>query len=383
MTEKLYYKDQYIKEFEASVVSCVQSGKKYEVILDRTAFFPEGGGQPGDTGFIGEAKVTDTVEREGTEIHICDKSVSGRCECKLNWDRRFLNMQKHSGEHIFSGFLNHATGFDNVGFHMGEKEVTVDFNGFVSPEILETVEMQTNNAIYGNIPVEVLYPSSDELSNYDYRSKKEIKGQVRLVRIPGADLCACCGTHVAMTGEVGIVKVVGCENYKQGVRITLAIGRDALEDYKEKNRSVAAISASLCAKTGEVASAVEKLKERLNETKFELSRIKKSLFIQKTESIDDSLPVIFLEGESAEDARICADILADKVKTAFVFSGNDENGYKYSVISRTEDVRPIGKNMNEALNGRGGGKPDCIQGSVVCSAEKINGYIKSVARQIE
>ena len=381
MTEKLYYTDQYIKEFEASVVSCVQAGNRYEVILDRTAFFPEGGGQPGDTGFINDAKVIDTIERDGTEIHICDKNISGKCICRLNWDRRFLNMQKHSGEHIFSGFLHHATGFDNVGFHMGEKEVTVDFNGFVSPEILENVEIQTNKAIYENIPVEALYPSTDELKNYDYRSKKEIRGQVRLVRIPGADLCACCGTHVARTGEVGIVKVVGCENYKQGVRITLAIGRNALDDYMEKNKSVAAISASLCAKTGEVAPAVEKLKEKLSETKYELSMVKRSLFVQKTENTGKNMPVIFLEGENAEDARICADILADKVRIAFVFSGKDESGYKYSVISRTEDVRQTGKDMNEALNGRGGGKPECIQGSVASTAEEIKEYIKSVVKE--
>ncbi len=378
MTEKLYYKDGYIRTFSANVISCEKNGKNFEVILDKTAFFPEGGGQPGDRGYIGEAKVIDTKEKNGTEIHICDREVSGECECGIDWDFRFLNMQQHSGEHIFSGFVHQLTGFDNVGFHMGENEITVDFNGFVSKEQLALIEKQTNKTIYSNIPVEVIYPADSELKNYDYRSKKEITGQVRLVKIEGADLCACCGTHVSRTGEVGIVKVISVMNYKQGVRITIRAGQKALDDYIEKNESVANISASLCAKPNEVADAVEKLKEKLNETRIALNEAKKELFAVKCAAVTEENPFIIDNSGSADDARMLADILADKVSVSFAFSGNDETGYKYAVCSRSEDVRPIGKQLNCVLNGRGGGKPEIVMGSVPAKKSEIEKFIADI-----
>lgn len=376
MTEKLYYKDQYIKEFTAKVISCEKKDKNYEVILDKSAFFPEGGGQPGDRGLIGEAKVLDTQEKNGEQIHICDKEVSGECECRLDWDNRFLNMQQHSGEHILSGFLHLMTGFDNVGFHMGENEMTVDFNGPVSKEQLAVVEKQTNDLIYKNTPIEILYPTTEELKNYEYRSKKELTGQVRLVKVESGDLCACCGTHVARTGEIGLVKIVSSMNYKQGVRLTIRAGQKALDDYIEKNESVAKISASLCAKTNEVYDAVEKLKEKLNESRIALNEAKKELFAVKCETVTEEIPFIIDGSGSADDARMLADKLADKLKIAYAFSGNDESGYKYAVCSRTEDVRSVGKELNTALNGRGGGKPEIIMGSLNTTSEEIKAYFK-------
>lgn len=378
MTERLYYENQYLKEFDASIVSCNEIKGKYEVVLDKTAFFPEGGGQPGDRGFIGEAKVTDTVEKNGEIYHICDKSVSGNVRCRLDWDFRFLNMQQHTGEHIFSGILHQMTGFDNVGFHMGETEVTVDFNGTVSAEMLDEIEDRANAAIYECIPVEALYPSDEELKNYNYRSKKEIEGQVRLVRIKGVDLCACCGTHTATTSEVGIVKATSCMNYKQGVRISLQIGKKALLDYREKNKSVAVISALLCKKTGEVVQGVEKLKEKNAELNYQLNDMTKKLLSLKCEAVTSDFPVVFNNSGNAEDARILADILKDKCSIAFVFSGNDESGYKYSVASKTVDVREISKNLNSVLGGRGGGKPEMTMGSVSASREEIEKFIESI-----
>ena len=376
MTEKLYRLDTYIKEFSADVLSCRQDGKKFEVILDRTAFFPEGGGQPGDRGYIGEAKVLDTVEKDGEITHICDREVSGKCECRLDWDFRFGNMQQHTGEHIFSGFIHRITGLDNVGFHMGENEVTVDFNGAITEEQLIEAEERANRAIYENIEIEEIYPCDSELSSYDYRSKKEIYGQVRLIKIEGADLCACCGTHTKRTGEVGIIKVVSFMNYKQGLRITLRIGHKALLDYREKNNSVAMISASLCAKTGEVADAVEKLKEKQKETAYRSVEIKRELFALKCAEVTEEFPVVFDGSGNADDARELAVILSDKTGTAYAFSGNDENGYKYAVVSVSEDVRETGKKINAALSGRGGGKPECVMGSVSAKKEEIIKFFK-------
>ncbi len=376
MTERIYDNNAYISEFKAEIISCKNNGKTFEVQLDKTAFFPEGGGQPGDKGKIGNANVLDTIERNGEIIHICDSEVSGEVNCELNWDLRFSNMQQHSGEHIFSGFTHKLTGYDNVGFHMGENEVTVDFNGYISPETLAEIEKLTNTAICENRKINIIYPTRDELKNYNYRSKKEIEGQVRLVEIEGADLCACCGTHVKLTGEVGLVKVISSMNYKQGVRITLRIGYKALEDYNEKNKSVLAISNSLKAKANEVSEAVEKLKDKLNETHNELNSIKKELFIAKCENVDEAKPYVFYSSSSADDARTLADILADKLKIAYAFSGDDSNGYKYAIVSRTEDLRETGKALNAALNGRGGGKPECIMGTVNATKSEIEKYFE-------
>lgn len=378
MTERLYYKDQYIKEFEAEVVSCVEGKRGFEVILDKTAFFPEGGGQPGDRGVIAGANVTDTVENGDEVIHICDAPVSGTVGCALDFDRRFSNMQQHSGEHVFSGVLHGMCGFDNVGFHMGENCITVDFNGAVTAEQLAEAERLSNEAVYKNIPIEALYPTDEELANYDYRSKKEIKGQVRLTKIGDVDLCACCGTHVAYTGEIGIIKVLSVMNYKSGVRISLQIGRKAFEDYCDKNRSVYAISNLLCAKTEEVADAVEKLQSRLKEADFRYNTLKKELFAEKSKNASGEKCCMFDDGVSADDARVFADMLADKVGIAAVFSGNDADGYKYAVVSRESDVREIGKALNAALSGRGGGKPNMIQGSVAAKKNEIEAFWETV-----
>lgn len=374
MTQKLYYEDQYIKEFTAAVISCDESKRGYEVILDKTAFFPEGGGQPGDTGYIGESEVIDTVERGEDVVHICREKVSGEVECKLDFEKRFANMQQHTGEHIFSGVLHAMCGLDNVGFHMGESSITVDFNGIVTAEQLEKIEKLSNEAVYANIPVKSIYPSKEELENYDYRSKKEIEGQVRLTSVEGVDLCACCGTHVAFTGEVGIIKVISVMNYKQGVRITLQIGRKALEDYCEKNKSVHEISALLKAKTNEITQAVERVQAQLQEARYKNSQFKKELFELKAKNFEGKQCCVFDDGGNADDARVFSDLLADKVEVAAVFSGDDENGYKYAVTSRNTDLRAVGKELNSACNGRGGGKPEMIQGSVAATREEIEKF---------
>lgn len=371
MTEKLYYKDQYIKEFTAEILSCEKGERGFEVILDKTAFFPEGGGQPGDTGFIGGAEVIDTIESGDDVIHICTSEVSGQVECSLDFDKRFANMQQHTGEHIISGFIHAMTGFDNVGFHMGEHSITVDFNGVVTREQLEEAERLSNEAVYKNLPVKALYPTDEELADYDYRSKKEIKGQVRLTSIEGVDLCACCGTHVAYTGEIGIIKAVSMMNYKQGVRITLQIGRKAFEDYCEKNKNVLRISNLLKAKPEEVADAVERVQAQMQEQKFRYNQLKRNYYELVAEDCEGDKCCFFDDSGSADDARMLCDILADKAFVAAVFSGNDEIGYKYAVASRTYDVRKVAKELNSCCAGRGGGTPQMVQGSLATYRDMI------------
>lgn len=381
MTEKLFYLDGYLKSFTAVVTGCESKSDSFAVTLNRTAFYPEGGGQPSDTGTIGGVSVSHVSEADGEIIHLCASplAVGEEVTGEIDFSRRFLNMQLHTGEHILSGYINQLTGFDNVGFHMGDSAVTIDFNGLVDGETLSRAEKLANRKIWEDVPVEVLYPSDDELKAIAYRSKKEIQGQVRLVRIPGADTCACCGTHVSRTGEVGLVKIVSVMNYKSGVRITLHAGERALGDYDLVNRSIREAGALLKVKPDEVPGAIEKLLEKLDGVHRELSALRGRLNEAECASIPEGTQkyITFTDGGSADEIRSLCDSICDRAVLAAVFSSSGD-GFKYCIGSRTQDVRPIGKALNSALNGRGGGKPEMIQGSVSAREEDIRRFWENI-----
>ena len=253
MTEtiKLYDMDAYATEFEADIISCEPNkadDKRFDIILNQTLFFPEEGGQSPDMGILGGYRVVDVQIKNGVITHTVDTSAGDCCEVekkaelaagvhvqgKIDWQHRFYNMQQHSGEHIFSGIVHRRFGFENVGFHLSDSVVTMDFSGVISPEDIAEVEHEVNVAISKNIPIEVTYPSRDELAQLEYRSKIEIEGQVRIVTVPGYDVCACCAPHVKRTGEIGMLKVMNYQNYKGGVRISILCGFRALEAFRQK-----------------------------------------------------------------------------------------------------------------------------------------------------
>lgn len=368
MTERLYYKDSHTREFEAEVLLCEPEGDFFKVILDKTAFFPEGGGQYADTGQIGGVRVLDVKEREGQIWHKTEKPLTPGTKVQgcIDWEQRFDRMQQHTGEHIVSGLVHQKFGYDNVGFHLGEDYCTMDFNGPITKEQLKEIEREANQAVFANLPVTVLYPSKEELEDLDYRSKIEIQGQVRLISIPGCDLCACCAPHMDTTGEIGLIKLVSMVNYKGGERITLLAGMRALKDYEEKEANVKAISALLCAKEPEIAQAVEHLKEEQANLKRKNSSLQKKFLRYLAEEINVEDPVVTVfEEELAGDApRELMNLLLEKgAGVCAVFADNQE-GFRYVIGSHTKDVRPLCRKLNEALDGRGGGKPEMVQGSV-------------------
>ena len=380
MTERLYDTDAYLQEFDANVISCVEGKKGYEVLLDRTAFFPEGGGQPADQGELGGVKVLDVRDKKEYVLHICDgpltpgSSVRG----KIDWSRRFLYMQQHSGEHILSGLIHGMFGYDNIGFHMGKDFVTVDFNGLLTEEQIRTVEEKANAVVFSNVEIRAEYPSEGELDVLNYRSKKEIEGNIRIVTVTGADICACCGTHVRHTGEIGPIKVISCEHYKSGIRLTLKIGRRALEDYDLKHRNAREISALLSVPPEDIADAVKKQQEQIQAWKDANVALKQKLFEMLTERIpaDSRQEILFQEDLNSVEVRRLADLVSTRAELAAVFSGNDEEGYKYVICSGSVDVAALGKEFNRALNGRGGGKNPMIQGSVQASEEAIRKFFR-------
>ena len=379
MTKRLYYEDAYCREFDARVTDCREGKRGWEVTLDQTAFYPEGGGQPADEGTLGEAKVLDVKEGGEEVIHLCDRPLEpgSTVHGTLDWDRRFRFMQQHSGEHIFSGIVHRTFGYDNIGFHMGKDCVTVDFSGMLSEEDIAQVERAANEAVLADLEILEDYPSREELGRLDYRSKKELEGQVRIITIPGSDVCACCGTHVKRTGQIGPIKAVASEHYKTGIRISLQIGWKALEDYEEKHRNIKEISALLSVPPQETAEAVRKLQEQLQELKAANVALKQKQLDRLVEEVPEGTGRVirFVEDLNPVEVRMLADRLAQKADFVAVFSGNDGEGYKYVMCSASMDVAALGKKFNEALNGRGGGRNPMVQGSVMAERAKIEEFL--------
>ena len=364
-TRKLYYEDVYIKEFKAKVLECREGKKGFEIVLDQTAFYPEGGGQPCDLGTLDTVEVLDVQEKDGEIIHYTKEAVEPGKEVtgKIDWDRRFDLMQPHSGEHIVSGLVNEAYGYNNVGFHMGSDVITIDLSGVLNEAQLAEIEAETNRKIWENSPVEITYPSREELDKLDYRSKKELTGQVRLVRFPGSDLCACCGTHVTHTGEIGAVKLLTVENFHEGIRLTMICGKrviDYLNMINDQNRQV---SVQLSAKIGETAAAVARLQDENFRLKGQLSHMFNELCAAESQKWEGAGSVLlFYDGLEADQVRKMTDAVMQKCSgCCAVFSANGDGSYKYAIGELDGDLRQFTREMNEALNGRGGGKPFFVQ----------------------
>ena len=378
MTEKLYYTDQYLSRFHARVMGCEQAQGGFDVVLDRTAFYPEGGGQPGDTGTLGGVRVLDTHERGGEVVHLCSAPLEPGTEVEgaVDWARRFDLMQQHSGEHIVSGLIHARFGYDNVGFHIGAETVTIDFSGEMTRAQLDGIEREANERIWRNDAVNVCWPSPAELETIAYRSKKALTGPVRIVEFPDADVCACCGTHVARTGEVGLILLLSCQRFREGVRIEMLSGRRAYEYAARSLTQGRLISAALSAKPAELAGAVERMKSELDAEKYRLYGCEQQLFgLIAAQHAGKKTALVFQPGLTPDGVRrLCAALTDAGIGLAAVFSGTDGKGFKYALGAAGGDVRTLVKDMNAALRGRGGGKAGFAQGSVQCARAEIEAF---------
>ncbi len=376
-----------MKEFEARVLSCeaCEEGGGFWTVLDQTCFFPEGGGQYADTGYLGETKVVDARERDGIVYHRTEaplepgELVRGR----IDWEERFEKMQQHTGEHIVSGLVHSRFGYNNVGFHLGSDYCTMDFDGPISPEELREIEWEANRAVALDLEVIVQYPSKEELGHMEYRSKIEIEGQVRIVSVPGYDVCACCAPHVDRTGEIGLIKLVNRMNYKGGERITMLCGFRALRDYDSKLTAAREIGALLCEKEDQIAGAVRRQKEELEKQKYENGRLMHQLLVFRAKEIpvEGSMTAVFTDDIRGDVPRELMNLLLER--GAFicgVFAAAGDGGWRYVIGSRQADVRPLGKALNSRFEGRGGGKPGMVQGTLTGSEADIRaaaeGFIK-------
>lgn len=376
MTKKLFYQDSHLTEFEAVVLSCEKEKDSYQIVLDQTAFFPEGGGQYADTGWLDDVEVLDVHEKQDVIFHktTAPLEVGKTVKGKIRWEERFEKMQQHSGEHIVSGIVHERFGYDNVGFHLGSDYCTMDFNGPLTQEELKEIELAANQAVFENLKIQVTYPSKQELAQMEYRSKIEIDGQVRIVTVPGYDVCACCAPHVNQTGEIGLIKLVNMVNYKGGERITMLCGFRALRDYDKKDANGKEISRLLCAKELEIAEAVEHLKEEQGSLKGKVAAMQQRVMQYRARelSVDEEMTLVFDSELTGNGPRELMNLLLQKGATiCAVFAGDDQTGYRYVMGSSMEDVRPIAKKMNDTFAGRGGGKPAMVQGTVNAREEEI------------
>ena len=375
--KKLYYADSHLKDFSAVVTGCEEVKGGWAVTLDATAFYPTGGGQECDLGILGSARVLDVKEQGENILHLCDTPLEVGAEVTgtIDWERRFDHMQQHSGEHLVMGQIYQKFGYHNVGFHMGGHLVTIDLDGPVTWEDLMEIERRTNQIICRNIPVKTWYPSPEELPNVKYRTKKQLPWPVRIVEFGGEDVCACCGTHVKSTGEIGLVKFVSCVKFKEGVRIEMASGRRATELYQqifEQNRQV---SQTFSAKILETGSAARKFNDMLTQEKYRAIGLQRKIFGAIAQSYAGKERAVHFEADlQPGQVPELADAIAEKTDTAIVYSGCDATGYSICILSKTQDTRALGKEVNAALNGRGGGKPGAFQGSLKATKEQIEAF---------
>ncbi len=380
-TRKLYYEDSHMQRFTARVLSCTDTPQGFEIIPDATAFYPEGGGQAADTGNLGGVRVIDTRERGDAVVHLCDSplEVGTEVEGILDYHLRFPRMQQHSGEHIVSGIIFRRYGWQNRGFHMGTDIITVDTEGVVPPEDLAAIEAEANAAVWANLPVKTWYPSPEELPTIPYRSKKALTGAVRIVEFPGWDICACCGTHVQATGEIGLIKMLSSVNFRGGSRIEMACGEQALRLLNTAWDQNKLVSQAFSAQIHETGAAAKRMNDVLAQQKYRIVGLEWRIFAAIAGSYEGKGDIVHFEDALDSTAvRELADAIADKCGgAACVFSGSDESGYAFCLVTRNGDLRALGKEMTKALNGRGGGKPICQQGRVQAPKAEIEGFFQN------
>ena len=379
MTVKLYDTDSFLWIFTARVRSCDAAGERWRVILDQTAFFPEGGGQPADPGTLGGIPVLDVQEESDGIAHYLSAPLKAgeTVQGVLDGDVRMRRMQNHTGEHILCGLAHRDYGYENVGFHLGEEAVTMDLSGELSAEQLHALEREANRVVWQYVPVTAEYPDPALLPSLTYRSKLDLTENVRLVTIEGYDVCACCAPHVQHTGQVGMIKIIDAMRHRGGMRLTILCGVDAYNDYVNRFEQVKSVSNLLSAPKDEIVSAVERQLSEKEQLHREVADRDRKLIALRMESLphtEGNLCVV----DRFDDMEALRELVNGGMERAggvcAAFSGSDETGYRYIIGSRAVDLRACAKKINTALRGKGGGKPTMIQVSCEAKETEIRSY---------
>ena len=380
MTIKLYENDSYIKSFEATVLSCEECKNGYAVVLDKTAFFPEGGGLQADKGTINGVQVLDVQIKDEIITHTVKEkfTVGDTVNCDIDWDTRFARMQSHTGEHLVSGIINTLFGYDNLGFHMSEKTMTLDPSGILTPEDIKKVELMANKAVYENREVSARYPEKEELKTLSYRSKLDLEDGVRLVTIDGYDTCACCAPHVKKTGEIGIVKIIDYIQYKGGMRLTMVCGINAFEDYSRLHDDSKEMMQIYSSPREKVLEFAKKEHETIGTQKAEINRLNGELSKANLEIKEVGNTLLgFTKGASFDDMRALVNENLEKAELVVFLSEGENGDFSYIISSATKDVRDTVKSLNEKFSGKGGGRPNYAQGKLSGEKDSIIDFFEN------
>lgn len=376
-TEKIYYADCHCATFRARVLECSETEGGFAVTLDRTAFYPLGGGQAADTGTLGGVRVLDTREEGEKIVHLCDGSltVGSTVDGQIDYEARFVRMQQHTGEHIVSGILHRLYGCHNTGFHMNQTGIVIDFDTVIPAEKLPEIEREANEAIWKNIPLHIWTPGPEALEQVPYRTKRALPWPVRIVEVPGFDICACCGVHVAATGEIGLIKLLSAIPCRGGTRIEMAAGRaafDLMNAVFDQNRQVSRL---LSAQLTQTAQGAEQLLDTLNGWKYRSGALERQLFAYQAAALEGMGDCFFFaDGLNPEGLRNLTDQASAKTGGIAAGFSRNENGFHYCLALPGGDLRGLNKELTAALNGRGGGKPNFQQGSVKAEEREIQAF---------
>ena len=385
-TLKIFDRDSHLTTCEATVLSCEfdQDKNAYAITLDQTVFFPEGGGQFADTGYINDSEILDAQIHDEIITHYSMNplSVGESVTCRIDWNRRFDFMQQHSAEHILSGLVHNTYGYNNVGFHLGMTETTLDFDGPLTPEQIHDLEIKANQAVYENVAFDITFPDKQTLASLDYRSKKELSGDVRIVTLPGYDICACCAPHVYRTGQIGIIKIVNYMVHRGGMRLTILCGARALSDYQQKQTNVEQISALLSVKQPLVASGVAKAKDDQQALILRINDLQKKVLEAELKCLPspDTTNDVFLFQKDLDTKAIrnaVNDLCERYSGYCGIFVGDDHNGYSFIIGSASKDCREAATTLRNAFGAKGGGSAKMIQGSTVGKEADIRNLLQS------
>ncbi len=398
--ENSYEKDPYKKKFKTDINSVVKKKNKYHVTLDKTYFYPEGGGQPSDKGKIDGIEVNYVYKENGKVIHILNEKLSKEknLTCEIDWDRRYDFMQQHTGQHLLSAVFKNKFNLNTVGFNLSEESLRIDLDKQISKEKIKEVEETANDHIYKNIKISTLYPKNEDLNKFDLRKEPTVANNIRVIKIGDVDYSPCGGTHLTNTGELGIIKITSIDNYKGGLRISFVCGKRALQDYSFKNNIITELKDILSIPPLNLIREVKRYRSNLKECENKMKELNKKLIEYQAEDLKKSAEVINgikvitkqFEEQTYNDVQLLSDILCNENKIICLFAQKDDNTARI-LLSRSEDINNI--NMNdiidkplEYLEGRGGGSKLKAQGggskvenlskALVNAKDTINNLIK-------
>ncbi len=363
MTEKNYYNDSFKQEFTADIIEYFEEDGNYHLKLNKTAFYPEGGGQPADHGSIGKSNISHVYDKNGEIFHVGDKLPTEKngLSCKINWERRFDLMQQHSGQHLLSAVAKDLYQAETVGFHLGESRLTIDTNIQISQKEIDKIETRCNQFIYENRQISVECPGNHG-------------DNTRIIKIAGLDKTPCGGTHLNNTGQIGVISVIDSENYKAGSRLHFNCGQRAVEDYRFKNKLTAFLRDRLSVNNQNIKAEITRLLEDLyiksntiDNLKSQLLKFKEAELMEDAEEIGDYKLIvnIFTDLGFSELRDMASQLVSDE--RIIVIFGQQDGDTTRMILARSKDIadlnlNPVIQKVMPLLNGNGGGQPDFVQG---------------------